>query len=103
MDFTSVTNLVSNGEVLSLRHINAKGNVTFKSLTGELGIHFIRELLESLPNEDDGSSCSGDLAMLLFQLRVDSENELDSMILTKRIEVRFVEFYGQFLICLIRK
>jgi len=34
---------------------------------------------------------------------VDSENELDSMILTRRIEVRFVEFYGQLLLCLIRK
>ncbi len=34
---------------------------------------------------------------------VDSENELDSMILALRMEVRFVEFYGQFLLCLIRQ
>src|SRR5690349_19228467 len=33
MDFTSATNLASSGELLSFRHINANGNVKFKSVT----------------------------------------------------------------------
>src|SRR5690242_11071414 len=33
-DLTSATNLVSNGELLSLRHINETEKLTFKSITG---------------------------------------------------------------------
>jgi hypothetical protein len=45
---------------------------------------------------------AGRIASHLVRL-VDRENELDSMILTNRTEVRFVEFFGQFMLCLIRK
>lgn len=42
---------------------------------GELGIRFIRELLEALPKEEDNLGCSADLAMLYFNLRRDVEAE----------------------------
>lgn len=42
---------------------------------GELGIRFIRELLEALPKEEDNLGCPADLAMLCFNLRRDVEAE----------------------------
>ena len=47
-DFTSATNLVSNGELLSFRHINETEKLTFKSITGKRttpGGHRHREAL----------------------------------------------------------
>ena len=42
---------------------------------GEIGIRFIRELLEAFPQEDDRLNFRGDLALIYFHLRRDAEAE----------------------------
>jgi hypothetical protein len=42
---------------------------------GEVGVRFVRELLETLPEEEHDLNLSGDLAMLYFALHRDAEAE----------------------------
>jgi hypothetical protein len=45
------------------------------SRCGELGLRFIREILTAFPEDEGAASLSGDLGMLLFNLRRDAEAE----------------------------
>jgi hypothetical protein len=70
--FPGMSQMLSNWSVdVRMEALNGSWN---DAHCGEFGIRFIREMQETL-KEDDSPNCSGDLAMLHFNLRRDAEGE----------------------------